>query len=175
MYQVLNTCKLRICPGCFRHFRIYIITLNVRFHIHVYLVLCLFPGISPDIGRHNIQPLFSCKPSLISGRNISRHKSRLNGKCSAAAERINQYPVIPPGRKHDQRCRKVFRNGCLGGKLPVAPLMQGLSCSIKSYSHPIFFYKYSYGIIGSVFPEPLYVIYLSKPVYHCLLHNGLYV
>ena len=123
MDHFFHTSHPGICPGNGYHGIIDIISLNIGLCIPVDQRLCFVHCPIPALSVRNMAPLFRRKTAVHARRHMSRHHRRLYGNRPAAAERIHQDAVSPPGRQHDQRRRQILRNGSFCRQLPVAAFM----------------------------------------------------
>ena len=131
MNQMIHARTLCILSGCFHHFRIDIISLNIYLDICIHKILCLFYRVIPQLFRNQIFPLLCGKLPVHSRCNICCNHGCLNRERSTSAKRIYQNTVLFPRCQHNQCCCQRLRQWSLAGHQTIASLVQGIPGSIQ--------------------------------------------
>ena len=173
MDQFLHPGQSGVGSGNGHHLIINVIALNIGFRRQVDQRLRFVHSPIPVLSVHNMSPVLRRKTAVHARCHMGRHHGRLYGNRPAAAERIHQDAVSPPGRQHDQRRRQILRYGRFGRQFPVAALVQGIARRIQSHRHLIFHQKDPDRVGIPALLKPVHMIRLLHPLHHRFFHNGL--
>ena len=165
----------RIFHCCFYRIFTYIVALYIHLYVSDYHILGFIDGIIPLFFRNDMCPFLGNKRTVHARCDICSYHCRFNRKCTASAERVEQYAFFIPRCEHDKcRCKRL-RNRCFYGGKTITSLVKRLSRCVKPHHYFIFHYSYPHRITCSILLKPTYIIFGFKSVNHCLFHNGLYV